>query len=86
MTDAELIARLRYVYADADHGLAADRIEAMIAERDDLRTKLAVALEELAEIASGRFSGQLLMSMPPKDPAAAYARNAIHRLKGESHE
>lgn len=37
----------------------------------------------LREIASGKFSGQLLMTMPPKDPAAEFASDA---LKGADHE
>ena len=53
---------------------------------EDLKAKLAKAVGALDKIASGIFNGQLLMSMPPKDPAAEYARATLEKLKGESHD
>ena len=49
---------------------AADRIEALEAEVERLRA----ALEE---IASGRYSGLILPSYPPQDPAVVRARKAL---------
>lgn len=52
MTDAELIARLRDEHISVT-GRAADRIKALIAERDEAEAKLAKAVEALDCIAHG---------------------------------
>ena len=54
--------------------VVADRIE-------ELEAKLAKAVEALERIGSGKFSGQMLPSMPPQDAAAYFARTTIAELK-----
>jgi hypothetical protein len=49
---------------------AADRIEALEGEVARLRSSLE-------EIASGRYSGLILPSYPPQDPAVRRAREAL---------
>lgn len=57
---------------------AADRIE-------ELEAKLAKAVEALERIGKGEFAGQMLMSLPPQDAGAHFARMtlAIIKLKGK---
>ena len=77
MTDEELIAYLRLQGLDKDIA-AADRIEALIAERDDAEAKLAKAveaLEEISEYDTGATAG-----------LAYTAKHHLAEIKGESHE
>jgi predicted RNase H-like nuclease (RuvC/YqgF family) len=64
--------------------LSKAQIQAAERDNDDLRYQLREAearvkeLEEaLEDIASGRYSGVLLTSFPPKDPAVERARAAL---------
>ena len=91
MTDEELVAVLRWRGSALQEGAffaAADRIEALTAERDRLRAKLAdaaVALDaagmELSDFAN-------CLSREPWAAGLAYeaAIDARAALKGESHE
>lgn len=78
MTDAQLIARLRDEHVAASRNEAADRIEALIAERDAAESKLAKAveaLEEISEYDTGATAG-----------LAYTAKHHLAEIKGENHE
>lgn len=68
------------------------RLAPALVENDELKAKLAKAVEGLERIGSGEFSGQMLTSMPPQDAAAYFARTTLaavsetHKLKGETDE
>jgi hypothetical protein len=68
-----------------------DCIENMKAQAEDiaeLEGKLEDALEALKRIGKGEFAGQMLMSLPPQDAGAHFARMTLAtiKLKGSKHE
>ena len=74
----------------------ADRIEELIAERDQAwkraahaeemwgraEVKLSETTYALKRIASNEFAGVMLTSMPPQDAAAHFARTTLAELTG----
>ena len=92
MTDAKLISRLQdAVNGEHDmtpHGAdllqAIDCIENMKAQAEhiaELEGKLENALEALERIGKGEFAGQMLMSLPPQDAGAYFARMTLATIK-----
>ena len=86
MTDAELIARLRVNDPVCEEhftaNIAADRIEALIAERDAAEAKLAKAVKVLEDLVRDCEA-----DYPPSHGAIKYfCRATLAEIKGESHE
>ena len=78
--EAELEEQVEWVKSLAYDLISAEGREALLKE------KLENALEALERIGKGEFAGQSLMSFPPQDAAAHYARvklGLIKRTKGE---
>ena len=60
-----------------DASEAASTLRAQAARIEALEADVARLRKALKEIASGKFVGVMLTSMPPKDAAQEYARAAI---------
>jgi hypothetical protein len=88
MTDAQLIAWLRSLKGLGWSNEAADRIEALIAERDAAETKLAKAVEALC--ACPHTLNPLIPAHEHLDRINAWwaleARATLAEIKGENHE
>jgi len=84
MTDAELIARLRSDHPDHLTSAAADRIEALIAERDAAEAKMANAVEALRSTLNfiENTEGEMGVILGCGDKA----RETLAEIKGETHE
>jgi len=65
----------------------ASRVQKLLIEQNNEINRLRNRIEQLEaalrEIASGRYSGMVLTSMPPKDPAVERARAALEGKKDE---
>jgi hypothetical protein len=65
-----------------------EKARQQIEKNAERRAQLEDALEALKRIGKGEFAGQMLMSLPPQDAGAHFARMTLAtiKLKGSKHE
>ena len=73
--EAELEEQVEWVKSLAYDLISAEGREALLKE------KLENALEALERIGKGEFAGQMLMSLPPQDAGAHFARMTLATIK-----